>query len=238
MAAFFCLLGYWYDPTDPSNLFLGIFLIVVVVVTCYETFAQEAKADALMEKFRALVPDDATVIRNGVKMEVSVSQLVIGDVVEISSGQKIPADCRVFWNQSLKVDQSSITGESEAVESSDSPQDDDPLEAKNIIFNGSLAVDGACLAVVIRTGDNTLIGGMVELTSDVNKSSTNLKKDIEYFVFLITMFSLIQATIVLILGLNSGLPLIVTFIQGFVVVIVANIPQGLPTTVVVCLHIM
>jgi len=191
-----------------------------------------------MEKFRALVPDDAVVIRNGTRISAPVSDIVLGDIVYISGGAKIPADCRVFWNQNMKVDQSSITGESEPVEIHVKSQSDEPLEAKNIIFSGSLAVDGACLAVVIRTGDHTLIGGMVELTSDVDKDSTNLKKDIDYFVLIVTIVSLVQAFIVLFVGLALGMNFVECFVMGFIVIVVANVPQGLPTTVVVCLHIM
>lgn len=238
VAAFLCFCLWLYNPSDSSNLFLAGFLLVVVVVTCYETFSQEAKADALMEKFRALVPDDAVVIRNGMRVSVAVSDLVLGDIVYINGGAKIPADCRVIWNQNMKCDQSSITGESEPVHIHEVAESKNPLEAKNIIFNGSLAVDGACLAVVIRTGDSTLMGGMVELTSDVDKASTNLKKDIDYFVLIVTIVSLVQAFIVLIIGVALGMNFVEVFVMGFIVIVVANVPQGLPTTVVVCLHII
>jgi sodium/potassium-transporting ATPase subunit alpha len=191
-----------------------------------------------MEKFRALVPEDSVVVRSGQKVLVAASDIVLGDIVYISGGQKIPADCRVIWNQNLKVDQSSMTGESEPVEVLVEAASEDPLEARNIIFSGSLAVDGACLGVVIRVGDATLIGGMVALTNDSERGGTNLKKDIDYFVFIVTIFALIQAFIVLIIGLAKGLDFIYIFVQGFIVVIMANVPQGLPTTVVVCLHIM
>jgi sodium/potassium-transporting ATPase subunit alpha len=237
-AALLCFGVYFWDPSDDSNLILGFFLLVVVIITCYETFAQEAKADELMEKFRALVPEDATVIRDGVQASCGVETLVVGDIVCIQAGQKIPADCRIFFCQNFKVDQSSITGESEAVECCVDAESDNPLESKNLIFNGSLAVEGSCMAVVIRTGDTTLIGNLVSLTSDVNKGSTNLKRDTEYFVLIITIFSLMQAIIVLIIGYAKGMPLLNIFIQGFIVIIVANIPQGLPTTVVTCLHII
>lgn len=72
------------------------------------------------------------------------------------------------------MDQSMLTGESEPVDSSVTMCDPNPLEAKIIIFRGSLVVDGGCLAVVIRTGDDTLIGSMVELTGDVGKSESTL----------------------------------------------------------------
>ena len=85
-------------------------------------------------------------------------------------------------NLSMKVDQAMITGESEPVESSVVASDVKALEARNIVFNGSLVVDGGALVVAIRTGDATLIGTMVELTGDTGKSQSTLKADIEYFV--------------------------------------------------------
>ena len=239
LASAMCLLTYIVYPDDMSNLWLAIFLFVVVFVTCYETFAQEAKSDELMEKFRALVPEDTNVIRNGVSRPIPVAQLVRGDVIRLRSGDKVPADCRLIQNSSLKVDQSMLTGESEAVECQVLPKPGELAhEARNIVFNGSLVVDGSGLAVVIRTGDNTFIGTMVELTGDINKDSTNLKKDIDEFVMMIGIFSLVQATIVFLIAVLRGLPLLDSFIQGFIVIIVANIPQGLPSTVTACLYII
>lgn len=131
-----------------------------------------------------------------------------------------------------------ITGESEPVDSQVSAHDPNALEAKNIIFNGSLVVDGGCYAVVIRTGDATLIGTLVEMTGDVGKEASTLKKDIEYFVKVLTIFALLQAASVFIVGLSRGLNPIDVFIQGFVVIMVGNVPQGLPTTVTACLYLV
>ena len=150
----------------------------------------------------------------------------------------MPADCRVVYNQGMKVDQSMITGESEPVDSAVFAADNNPLEARNLIFSGSLVVDGGCLAVAIRTGDSTLMGSMVELTGDVHKSSSTLKADIEYFVLLLTQFALVQALLIFVIGAVRGLDLLQVFIQGFIVIMVANVPQGLPTTVTASLFIV
>jgi P-type E1-E2 ATPase len=83
----------------------GLLLFVVVIFTCYETFSQEAKSDQLMEKFRAMVPSSASVVRSGAVCTVPTEQLVIGDIVNIKSGDKVPADCRLIFNQGLKIDQ-------------------------------------------------------------------------------------------------------------------------------------
>ncbi len=131
-----------------------------------------------------------------------------------------------------------ITGESEPVDNSVTAHDPNALEARNIIFNGSLVVDGGCYAVVIRTGDATLIGTMVELTGDVGKASSTLKNDIDYFVKVLTIFALIQAAAIFIVGTARGLSPLDVFIQGFVTIMIGNVPQGLPSTLTACLYLV
>ena len=116
----------------------------------------------------------------------------------------------------MKIDQSMVTGEAEPVESSVRCKDPNPLEAKNIIFNGSLVVDGSGICVVIRTGDETLIGSMVELTGDTNKEASTLKADVEKFVILLTKFALAQALLIFVVGVARGIPPVEAFIQGFI----------------------
>eukprot|EP01039_Chlorochromonas_danica_P011218 gene11218-12512_t len=238
ITALLCIILYIVSPSVQDNLYLGVLLFAVVIVTCYETYSQEAKSDSLMEQFRAMVPEAAMVIRDGAMKSVDTSELVLGDIIRVKAGDKVPADCRVILCESLKVDQSMITGEAEPVDSQVIAADPHALEAKNIIFNGSLAVDGACYAVVIRTGDATLIGTMVELTGDADKAMSTLKADIEYFVKLLAIFALCQAATVFIVGLSRGLDPIQVFINGFVVIMVGNVPQGLPTTITACLYII
>ena len=233
-----CIVLFIVNTSVLVNLYLGLLLFVVVFVTCYETFSAEAKSDQLMEKFRNLVPASATLIRDGQLRSVSATEIVVGDLIRLKSGDKIPADCRIIYNQSLKVDQAMLTGESEAVESTVDAADPNALEARNIIFNGSLVVDGSCIACAIRTGDATLIGTMVEMTSDVGKSSSTLKADIEYFVKVLTIFALLQSALVFIVGLIRGLNPFDLFIYGFITMMIGNVPQGLPTTVTACLFIV
>eukprot|EP01039_Chlorochromonas_danica_P004893 gene4893-5362_t len=238
ITALLCIILFIVNTSVLDNLYLGVLLFLVVVVTCYETYSQEAKSDSLMEQFRAMVPAAALVIRDGQMKSVDTANLVLGDIIRIKSGDKVPADCRIILNESMKVDQSMITGEAEPVDSQVTAADPHALEAKNIIFNGSLVVDGACYAVVIRTGDATLIGTMVEMTGDADKAVSTLKADIEYFVKVLTIFALCQAATVFIVGLSRGLDPIQVFINGFVVIMVGNVPQGLPTTITACLFII
>jgi sodium/potassium-transporting ATPase subunit alpha len=191
-----------------------------------------------MEKFRNLVPEKSQVIRNGSQMPMEALEIVIGDIVCLQSGDKVPADCRVIFNSSMRVDQSMITGESEPIEISVDAMDEKPLEARNLIFNGSLVVDGSCLAVAIRTGDYTLIGGMVQLTGDAGEIVSTLKKDVEYFVIRLAIFAFIQGVTVFIVGCARGLDPLNTFISGFIVIILSNVPEGLPSTVTALLYII
>lgn len=132
-----------------------------------------------------------------------------------------------------------ITGEAEPVDIQVQPADlQNPLEAKNLIFNGSLVVDGAAYAVVIKTGDATLIGTMVELTGDVNKSASTLRQEITFFVQILTIFALCQAALIFIVGLSRGYNPVQVFVFGFVVIMVGNVPQGLPTTITASLFLV
>lgn len=103
VTALLCIILYIIQPDILDNLYLGVLLFLVVFITCYETYAQEAKSDELMAQFRALVPQAASVIRDGNLQPLPVSDLVIGDVIRLKSGDKVPADCRVIYNESMKV---------------------------------------------------------------------------------------------------------------------------------------
>ena len=92
--------------------------------------------------------------------------------------------------------------------------------------------------MAIRTGDATLIGGMVELTGDVGKAESTLKADITYFVKILTIFALFQAAIVFIVGCSRGISPVNVFVNGFIVIMIGNVPQGLPSTVTACLFII
>ena len=100
------------DPVE-DNLYLGIVLSTVVIVTgCFQYF-QEAKSSKIMESFKNMVPQQALVIRDGEKKTVVAREIVLGDIIEVKGGDKIPADIRVIQSNGMKVDNSSLTGESE-----------------------------------------------------------------------------------------------------------------------------
>jgi sodium/potassium-transporting ATPase subunit alpha len=233
-----CLILYGVDPSDRSNLYIGVILWIVVILTCQQTFSQEAQSDALAEQFRALVPQEASVIRDGTIQSIGAITIVPGDIIRIKSGDKVPADCRIIFSQSLKVDQANLTGESDAIEVSVDSKSPNPLESRNLVFNGSLVVDGTAFCVAIRTGDGTLIGKMVDLTGDVETKESTMQADIVSFIRILAVLALIQAVVVFVVGVARGLNPVDVFVSGFVVIMIGNVPQGLPTTITACLFIV
>jgi sodium/potassium-transporting ATPase subunit alpha len=251
LAGSISIASYAIPPHDITNVYLGVLLILVVIFTCVETFMVESQSDELMSKFRAMVPNQASIIRDGVISAISTEELVVGDLILVKSGDKVPADCRIIYVESLKVDQSLVTGEVDPIDVQVQSHDHQPLESKNLIFNGTLVVQGSGIGVVIRTGDESMIGSIVELTGTTHKGSSTLKADIEKFVFVLMIASLIQAILIFVVGIIRGISPLEAFIQGFIgmshsffmnsmseVIFVANIPQGLPSTIAGALYIV
>lgn len=229
-----CFLGFVLDHEAKENLYLGVILYIVVVLTSIFTYYQEFKSEKTMEKFKNFLPPKTRVIRDGRTSEINASDLVVGDVVQVRLGDKIPADFRVIENQKLKVDNSPLTGESEPVGRSVECTDENPLETNNLVFFGTLAVDGACTGVVVKTGDETVFGRIAGLALRSTAETTTLQVDVHHFVILISSIAIFFGVFFFIFGLAKGTP-IITNIVFAIGLIVANVPEGLLATVTVSL---
>ncbi|KAI0987114.1 hypothetical protein GJ496_008799 [Pomphorhynchus laevis] len=131
------------DPnTQTDNLWLGSVLCVVVIITGCFSYFQEAKSSKIMDSFKNLVPQYAVVIRDDLKSEISAENIVLGDLLEVKFGDSIPADIRIIRSQGFKVDNSSLTGESEPQSRSTECTNENPIETKNLAFFGTNAVEG------------------------------------------------------------------------------------------------
>jgi sodium/potassium-transporting ATPase subunit alpha len=226
-ASFLSLLSWCLEeqPRDPVDLYIGLFLIVVVIFQCTSTFWQEAKSDELMEKFRALAPQFSICIREGVQLRIPSEDLVVGDLVKLSTGVKVPADCRLIYiapGNLFRVDQSSITGESEPVECNCRVSSErSAFDGHNIAFSGSLVVEGDALAVIVRAGDRTLLGDMVRMTNDLGKQAGTLKEDVGDFVWVLSKIAVGMGVVIFLCGIYRGLPILETLIDGFIGIIEA-----------------
>ncbi|RWS18186.1 sodium/potassium-transporting ATPase subunit alpha-like protein, partial [Leptotrombidium deliense] len=139
-----------------------------------------------MESFKNMVPQFASVIRGGQKYSISAEELVVGDVVEVKGGDRVPADIRIISAHGCKVDNSCLTGESEPQSRSPELTSDNPLETKNLAFFSTNCVEGAAKGMVILTGDRTIMGRIANLASGLEMGETPIAKEIAHFIHIIT----------------------------------------------------
>merc|ERR1719283_671185 len=173
------------EPPD-DNLYLGIVLTAVVTVTGIFSYYQESKSAKIMESFKNLVPQFAKAIRDGKVVDLEAKDLTLGDIVNIQFGDRIPADVRVMESRGFKVDNSSLTGESEPQLRTPDYTHENPLETKNLAFFSTNAVEGTCKGVVVNVGDNTVMGRIAGLASGLDSGETPIAKEIAHFIHLIT----------------------------------------------------
>merc|ERR1712038_1290365 len=239
LGAILCFVAYSiqasaYEEPPDDNLYLGIVLSAVVTVTGIFSYYQESKSAKIMEGFKNLVPQYAVARRNGEKITVKAEELTLGDIVEIKFGDRIPADIRVIECRGFKVDNSSLTGESEPQARSPEFTHENPLETKNIGFFSTNAVEGTCVGMVVNIGDNTVMGRIAGLASGLEGGQTPIAKEIAHFIHIITAVAVFLGVSFFIIAFILGYHWLdaVIFLIG---IIVANVPEGLLATVTVCL---
>ncbi|NP_571762.1 sodium/potassium-transporting ATPase subunit alpha-1a.2 [Danio rerio] len=237
--AFLCFLAYGIqvasvEDAAHDNLYLGLVLAFVVIVNGWFSFYQESKSSKIMESFRNLVPQQALVVRDGEKKVINAEEVVVGDLIEVCGGDRIPADLRIVYAQGCKVDNSSLTGESEPQSRSPEFSHENPLETKNIAFFSTNCVEGTARGIAISTGDRTIMGRIASLASSLEGGQTPIAREIEHFIHIISAVSIFLGVTFFVLSLILGYAWIeaVVFLIG---IIVANVPEGLPATVTVCL---
>ncbi|XP_059828836.1 sodium/potassium-transporting ATPase subunit alpha-2 isoform X1 [Hypanus sabinus] len=239
IGAVLCFLAYsiqaaMEDEPSNDNLYLGIVLAAVVMITGCFSYYQEAKSSRIMDSFKSMVPQQALVIREGEKVQINAEDVVTGDLVEVKGGDRIPADLRIISSHGCKVDNSSLTGESEPQTRSPEFTNDNPLETRNIAFFSTNCVEGTARGVVIFTGDRTVMGRIASLASGLEVGQTPISMEIEHFIHIITGVAVFLGVTFFVLSLILGYTWLeaVIFLIG---IIVANVPEGLLATVTVCL---
>ncbi|GIY26917.1 hypothetical protein CDAR_507181 [Caerostris darwini] len=217
-----------------DNLYLGIVLATVVIVTGCFSYYQEARSSKIMESFKNMVPQYATIIREGQKHTLPAEDVVVGDLVEVKGGDRVPADIRVISAQGFKVDNSSLTGESEPQTRSPEMTNENPLETRNIAFFSTNCVEGTGRGIVINTGDRTVMGRIANLASGLEMGDTPIAREIAHFIHIITSVAVFLGVTFFIIAFILGYYWLdaVIFLIG---IIVANVPEGLLATVTVCL---
>lgn len=132
----------------------------------------------MLDSFLDMVPAKCMVVREAKVQQIDAATLVVGDIVLIRMGDKVPADLFIFSASDLKVDNSPLTGESDPQERGPFNSQRNVFEAENIVFNGTLAVSGEAYGIVIRTGDDTVLGQIAGLTAGEAKMASPLSQEV------------------------------------------------------------
>lgn len=232
--AILCFIGYGIAPDDPSNLYLGVVLSVVVFITGCFSYYQSSKSAALMAQFKNFIPPKALVIRDGNENSIEAAKLVPGDLIRLKGGVNIPADIRVVECHEMKVNNASLTGESDDLVRKVKKTADNPLETANLGFFGTACTFGNGVGVVINTGDRTVIGQIANLAQSAETAETPLSTEIDRFIKIISAVAIILGVTFFILGIIYGYDIITNLVFA-IGIIVANVPEGLLATVTVSL---
>lgn len=231
------LLAYLLSPSDTSNLYLAIVLWVVVLVTGIFSFWQNSKSDSIIESFKSFSNAKCNVKREGHEKEINAVDLVVGDIVIIKTGEKVPADIRVFESNGLYVNNSGLTGESEAVKIGTEPGEkgyENPLESRNLIFFSTLCTAGTGRGVVIRTGKNTFMGKIADLATSAEGQIMTLEYEINKFIKIISIIAVTLGVAFFCGGFGINFPIVANFTFA-IGIIVANVPEGLLSCLTVTL---
>ncbi|MGD0802898.1 MAG: cation-transporting P-type ATPase [Candidatus Bathyarchaeia archaeon] len=180
-AALSLFTGFVYG--DIGSVQTGFALIAVVAINIAFSIFQEYRAEQAVQTIKRLIPTKAKVLRSGVEEQVDVSEVVLGDLVLFDEGDKVPADVRLVSAFEVSVDNSVLTGESEAqrrfVDTTPGLTANTATEYQNLLFAGSTMVSGVARGVVLATGKETQFGGIVALSSEIGESPSPLEKEIE-----------------------------------------------------------
>lgn len=214
-------------------------ILLVVVVNAIIGYVQEGKAEKALAGIRNMLSPHAIVIREGKQKEIDAKNLVPGDVVQLKSGDKIPADVRILESKDFQVEESPLTGEAEAVEKNNKPVFEDALlgDRTGMGFSGTMVVYGKAKAVVVETGAGTEIGKISQMMSNVQVITTPLLQQIEQFSKWLSF---------VILGITAGFFAFGYFLRDYpltdlflasIGLVVAAIPEGLPAIMTITLAI-
>jgi magnesium-transporting ATPase (P-type) len=222
------LLGDWFD----ALVILGVTIINAVI-----GFVQEGKAEKAVDAIRNILTQEATVLRGGMRQIVPAEELVPGDVVLLVSGDKVPADLRLFRTKNLRIEEAALTGESVPAEKETEPSPANaPLgDRHGMAYSGTLVTYGQGTGVVTATGEATELGKVNALLTGVESLTTRLTEQIAEFSQWLTLAILVLAAATLVFGLVVRDYSFGDIFLASVALAVAAIPEGLPAIITITL---
>lgn len=217
----------------------AIIIIFIVFVNAILGFAQENKAEKALEALKKMSSPKANVIRDGVLQKIDSTSLVVGDIIAINSGDYISADARIIECVDLKIEESALTGESMTIEKTSdiiTGGDNSIGDRKNMLYSGTLAINGKGKAIVVATSMQTEMGKIAHMLINQEDEQTNLQKKLEETGKILGIGALAICFGIFFIGLFRKIPPFEMFMTS-VSLAVAAIPEGLPAIVTIMLAI-
>ena len=225
------------------SLFIGelvdaIAILSIILLDLTLGTYQEYKAEKNAEALSKMIVDTVKVLRNNKKIEVNSSDIVVGDIIYLESGDKISADARIIECDNLQVDESLLTGESASANKFTDVLGIEVLLADrdNMLYAGTNVITGRAIAVVVATGINTEIGKIADTVNSKKDTKSPLTIRIERFSKQISILVIINAIVIITILLSKGIPGSEIFLS-VVALSVSTMPEGLPLAVTVALSV-
>ena len=209
---------------------------LIVIANAFIGFKQEYNAEQAIEALKKMASLKAVVVRDGEETEIDAEQLVPGDIVTLTAGEKIPADCRVITLNNLQTQEAALTGESLPVKKEVATYKKEMQlgDRKNMLFSGTIITDGKATAIVVRTGMKTELGKIANLIETAEETVTPLQIKMDKLGKTLGIITLVICAVVFIFGVIRGDSILETFMTA-VSLAVAAIPEGLPAVVTISL---
>lgn len=215
------------------------FIAVVLVFNALLGFFQEVKAEREIIRLFTLIRTTVRVEREDELTEIDAAELVIGDIVWLESGARVPADIRIIQERDASVDESALTGESMSESKTDEPIRDPkaiPADQRNMLFAGTSITRGRAMGVVTATGGRTELGSVALGVEATHRGKTPLVMRMEKLSRLLAVATVGGCAVVFAVGLARGFPFVETFLIA-VALAVAAIPEGLPVAITLSLAV-
>ncbi len=232
-----CLSGALaYLTGDTGEVVDTAILLFIILLNALVGFLQQYRADAAIEHLKALSGSVAKVVREGKLLMIDAEELVVGDVIELSEGDRVPADSRILSSDDFRVDESALTGESLPVKKYDCVVGSSVLSArKNTAHMGTFCVRGNARCVVVATGMDTEMGRIADLLENSAPAPTPLDKTVTKLGKIVTASVFAVAAVLFLAGMLAGRVSFLQNVMNAVAIAVAAIPEGMGAVVTVIL---
>ena len=211
----------------------AVAIIAIVIINGILGFYQERRAEKSLQALKELSAPQVSVLREGQWVKIPSKEIVPGDIIKFSSGDRIGADVRIIESRSLEIEESALTGESVPVSKHiDRLKTENPGigDMENIAFMGTMITRGSGAGVVIATGMKTAMGQIADLLQNAQTQETPLQRRLEQLGKILISVALLLTLLVVAIGVIQGHELYTMFLAG-VSLAVAAIPEGLPAIV-------